>query len=210
MRRSSRCARSSTGCPTRAWRWRGGPRRCSSSTGPIDSAAPAPTRPRLADAGRARRCPRCEAVFYPRIAPAMMVLITRDGPSGRELLLARGTRFSIPLYSALAGFVEPSESLEECVHREVREEVGLRVRELRYFGSQCWPFPHSLMVAFLAEWDGGEIVCDPGEIGEARFFPVNALPPMLPHRLSVARKLLEAAVAEARGSGEGPALACGR
>ncbi len=147
------------------------------------------------DGGRARRCPRCEAVYYPRLAPAMMALVTRRGPAGRELLLARGTRFPLPMYSALAGFVEPSESLEECVRREIREEVGVRVKNLRYFGSQTWPFPHSLMVAFLAEWDGGEIVCDPEEIVEARWFRVDALP-MLPHRLSVARKLIDFAATD--------------
>lgn len=142
------------------------------------------------DGGRARRCPRCEEVYYPRLAPAMMALVTRQGARGRELLLARGTRFPQPIYSALAGFVEPSESIEECVQREVREEVGLRVKNLRYFGSQAWPFPHSLMIAFLAEWAGGEIACDPEEIVDARWFPVDALP-MLPHRLSVARKLID-------------------
>lgn len=151
------------------------------------------------DGGRARCCPRCEAVFYPRLAPAMMALVLRDGPSGRELLLARGTRFPLPIYSALAGFVEPSETLEECVHREVREEVGLHVKSLRYFGSQAWPFPHSLMVAFLAEWAGGDIAIDPEEITEARWFPLDALP-MLPHRLSVARKLIDFAILEARQS----------
>jgi NAD+ diphosphatase len=156
-------------------------------------ACAAPTE--LADDGRARRCPRCDATVYPRIAPAMMALVTRAGPAGRELLLARGKRFSVPIYSALAGFVEPSESLEECVHREVGEEVGLRVKNLRYFGSQCWPFPHSLMVAFLAEHAGGEIACDPAEITDAQWFPLTRLP-MLPHRLSVARKLIDHAVAE--------------
>lgn len=150
----------------------------------------------LDDGGRARRCPRCDAVFYPRLAPAMMVLVTRQGPAGRELLLARGNRFSTPIYSALAGFVEPSETLEESVHREVREEVGVEVRALRYFGSQCWPFPHSLMVAFLAEHAGGEISCDPSEIVDAQWFPVDRLP-MLPHRLSVARKLIDHAIREA-------------
>ena len=101
-----------------------------------------------------------------------------------------------PIYSALAGFVEPSETLEACVHREVSEEVGVRVRNLRYFGSQSWPFPHSLMVAFLCEHDGGEIACDPAEIVDAQWFPVGRLP-LLPHRLSVARRLIEHAVAEA-------------
>ena len=153
----------------------------------------------LADDGRARRCPRCDAAVYPRIAPAMMVLVTRQGPSGRELLLARGKRFNVPIYSALAGFVEPSESLEECVHREVREEVGVRVGNLRYFGSQCWPFPHSLMVAFLAEHAGGEIACDGAEIVDAQWFPLDRLP-MLPHRLSVARKLIAHAVELGRGA----------
>jgi len=159
-------------------------------------ACAAPTE--LDDGGRARRCSRCGATFYPRLAPAMMALVTREGPAGRELLLARGRRFSIPIYSALAGFVEPSETLEESVHREVREEVGVEVRGLRYFASQCWPFPHSLMVAFLAEHAGGEIACDPSEIVDARWFPVDRLP-MLPHRLSVARRLIEHAVAEAGG-----------
>ena len=154
------------------------------------------------DGGRARRCPACGEVSYPRLAPAMMVLVTRQGPAGTELLLASGARIgrsggTTPLiYSALAGFVEPSESLEDCVRREVDEEVGLRVRDLRYFGSQCWPFPHSLMVAFTAEYAGGEIHCQEGEIVDAQWFPVDRLP-ALPHRLSVARRLIDHAVAEA-------------
>ena len=92
--------------------------------------------------------------------------------------------------------MEPSESLEDCVRREVDEEVGLRVRGLRYFDSQCWPFPHSLMVAFLAEYAGGEIHCQEGEIADAQWFAVGRLP-ALPHRLSVARRLIDYAVAEA-------------
>lgn len=146
------------------------------------------------DEGRARRCPACGEVCYPRIAPAMMVLVTRPGCRGPELLLARGARFGAPVYSALAGFVEPSESLEDCVRREVHEEVGLTVRALRYFGSECWPFPHSLMVAFLAEYAGGEIRCQEGEIADAQWFPVDRLP-ALPHRLSVARRLIDHACA---------------
>ncbi len=156
-------------------------------------ACAAPTAP--GDEGRARRCPACGQVSYPRLAPAMMALVLRDGPGGRELLLARGTRFSTPVYSALAGFVEPSETLEECLRREVREEVGLEVRGLRYFGSQAWPFPHSLMVAFLCEHAGGELCCQEGEIVDAQWFPVDRLP-LLPHRLSVARSLIDHAVAE--------------
>jgi NAD+ diphosphatase len=148
-----------------------------------------------ADSSRARRCSRCGLMVYPRVAPAMMVLVTRQGAAGRELLLARGTRFPWPMYSALAGFVEPSETLEDCVHREVREEVGLHVRNLRYFRSQAWPFPNSLMVAFLADYAGGEIACDPAEISDAQWFPVDRLP-TLPHRLSIARMLIDHAIAE--------------
>jgi len=155
-------------------------------------ACAAPTEP--CDQGRGRRCTACGDVCYPRLAPAMMVLVMRQGPGGRELLLATGRRFASPVvYSALAGFVEPSESLEDCVRREVQEEVGLRVRGLRYFGSECWPFPHSLMVAFVAEYDGGEIHCQDGEIVDAQWFPINRLP-ALPHRLSVARRLIDFAV----------------
>lgn len=148
------------------------------------------------EGGGARRCPACGESYYPRLAPAMMVLVTRQAPGGRELLLATGARGKAPVYSALAGFVEPSESLEDCVRREVDEEVGLKVRRLRYFRSQCWPFPHSLMVAFLADYAGGEIRCQEGEIADAQWFTVDRLP-TLPHRLSVARQLIDHAVAEA-------------
>jgi NAD+ diphosphatase len=161
-------------------------------------ACAAPTEP--GDEGRARRCPACGQVSYPRLAPAMMALVHREGERGRELLLARGTRFSTPIYSALAGFVEPSESLEECVRREVREEVGVEVRGLRYFGSQAWPFPHSLMVAFLVEHAGGELRCQEGEIVDAQWFPLDRLP-LLPHRLSVARRLIDFAVKEGLAEG---------
>jgi NAD+ diphosphatase len=149
----------------------------------------------IADECRARGCPRCGEVSYPRIAPAIMALIKRDSAAGRELLLARGARFQTPIYSALAGFVEPSESLEDCIHREVLEEVGVRVRHLRYFGSESWPFPHSLMIGFVADYDSGEIVCQAGEIVDAQWFPLNRLP-RLPHRLSLARSLINATIAE--------------
>jgi NAD+ diphosphatase len=151
------------------------------------------------DGSRARACPSCREVFYPRLAPAVMALVTRETAEGRELLLARGRRFQTPVYSALAGFVEPSESLEECARREVLEEVGLRVGRLRYFASETWPFPHSLMVGFLAEYLTGEIVCQPDEIVDARWFPPDRLP-LLPHRLSLARRLIEHTIAEASGA----------
>jgi len=147
------------------------------------------------DFGRARRCPACGEIVYPCIAPAMMVLVKRDAARGRELLLARGARFASPVYSALAGFVEPSESVEECVHREIFEEIGVRVCNLRYFGSQSWPFPHSLMIAFTADHESGEIACEAGEIADARWFPLDNLPE-LPGRLSISRRLINAAIAE--------------
>jgi NAD+ diphosphatase len=104
---------------------------------------------------RAMFCGRCDVRHYPRISPSMIVLITR----GDDILLARSPRYVPGMYSTLAGFVEPGESAEDCVRREVYEEVGLEVRSLRYMGSQCWPFPHSMMLGFHAEYAGGDIRC---------------------------------------------------
>ncbi len=147
------------------------------------------------DEQRARRCVKCGAVVYPRISPAMMVLIKRDTSVGRELLLARGARFPGAFYSALAGFVEPSESIEDCVRRETCEEVGVKVRNLCYYGSQSWPFPHSLMIAFVADYDSGEIVCQPGEIVDAQWFALDRLP-ALPLPISIARCMINHVIAE--------------
>lgn len=145
--------------------------------------------PTQAKAGEsAMACPRCGLLAYPRISPAVMVLI-RDGD---RLLLARSPRFKAGVYSALAGFVEPGETLEECAVREVREEVGVEIANLRYFHSQPWPFPNSLMVAFFADYAGGVITPDPGEIEAADWFPLTALPP-LPEPISISRRLIEAA-----------------
>jgi NAD+ diphosphatase len=135
---------------------------------------------------RCTRCAGCELAFYPRIAPAIIVLVRR----GDQALLARAARFTSGFYSTLAGFVEPGESLEETLVREVREEVGIEVREVRYFGSQPWPFPHSLMVGFFAEYAGGEIRVDGVEIVDARWFDRHALPPV-PPRPSIARRLID-------------------
>lgn len=137
---------------------------------------------------RARRCAGCGLTAYPRICPAMMALVTR----GRQLLLARGVNFPPGRYSALAGFLEAGESIEEAVVREVREEVGVDVGAMRYFGSQSWPFPNSLMIAFEAEYAGGELRADPAELADAQWFDVDALP-QLPPRLSIARALIERA-----------------
>lgn len=141
----------------------------------------------------AMQCPACGLVVYPRISPAIMVLV-RDG---ERLLLARSPRFKPGVYSALAGFVEAGESLEHCAAREVREEVGIEIANLRYFSSQSWPFPNSLMVAFFADYAGGELQLDPAEIEDARWCTVDDLP-MLPDRLSISRRLIEAALAELR------------
>jgi NAD+ diphosphatase len=142
---------------------------------------------------RAKECERCGYVAYPRISPAMMVLVTR----GHELLLARANRFPGAMYSALAGFVEPGETIEDCVHREVHEEVGIDVDDLRYFASQSWSFPHSLMIAYTARYAGGELRPDPGEIADVKWFAVDALPD-LPTPLSIARLLIETTAAKLR------------
>ena len=133
-------------------------------------------------------CAGCDLVVYPRISPAIMVLISR----GDELLLARSHRFKPGVFSALAGFVEAGETLEQCAVREVREEVGIEITNLRYFGSQPWPFPDSLMVAFFADYAGGTIQPDPLEIEAAGWFLRDALP-ILPEPVSIARQLIDAA-----------------
>ena len=139
---------------------------------------------------RAKQCPACGYVAYPRVSPAMMVLVTRE----RELLLARAHRFPAAVYSALAGFVEAGESIEDCIHREVREEVGVEVQGLRYVASQSWPFPHSLMIAYTAEYARGDVrPCDE-EIADARWFALDALP-QLPNPVSIARQLIDTTVA---------------
>ena len=148
------------------------------------------TATRMKECERAKECPACGYVSYPRITPAMMVLITR----GRQILLARAPRFPPGMFSALAGFVEPGETIEDCIRREVREEVGLEVDGIRYFSSQSWAFPHSLMIAYTAEYAGGELKPDETEIAEARWFACDAVP-KLPPSISISRRLIEATVA---------------
>jgi NAD+ diphosphatase len=141
---------------------------------------------------RARECPACGLIVYPRLAPAIMALVRR---APDEILLARSHRFPPGMHSALAGFVEPGESLEQCLEREVLEEVGVAVQNVRYFASQPWPFPHSLMIAFVADWKSGEIRIDPREIESARWFSIRSLP-KLPQPISISRRLIDAVVAE--------------
>ncbi len=138
---------------------------------------------------RAKLCPNCGHTSYPRLSPAMIVRVTRQGENGREILLARAHNFRPGLYSVLAGFVEPGETLEGCVRREICEEVGLIVKNIRYFGSQPWPFPNSLMIAFTAEYDSGEIKLGEAEMADARWFTPETLP-QIPPPTSISRRLI--------------------
>jgi NAD+ diphosphatase len=140
---------------------------------------------------RAKQCTNCGHTSYPRISPAVIVSIERQGETGKELLLARNHRHPKGFFSVLAGFVEPGESLEECVRREVREEVAIEVDNIRYFGSQSWPFPNSLMIAFTAEYAGGHIQLEEEELAEAGWFAAKKLPPV-PPKASIARQMIDA------------------
>ncbi|TWI60640.1 NAD+ diphosphatase [Pseudoduganella lurida] len=141
-----------------------------------------------AEGERAYKCPECGFTAYPQICPAMMVLIRK----GDQVLLASHANGATTRYTALAGFLEAGESVEEAVHREVYEEVGLRVHNLQYFSSQSWPFPNSLMIAFTADYLSGEIRTDPAEIADARWFGPGDPWPEIPHAVSIASALLAA------------------
>jgi NAD+ diphosphatase len=143
---------------------------------------------KLAGNDRSFRCPACNMTAYPRISPAMMVLIRK----GDSVLLAMHAQSPYKRYTALAGFLEAGESVEDAIHREVYEEVGLRVHNLRYFGSQSWPFPHSLMLAYTADYLDGEIRVDTEEIAEARWFGPDDDWPERPITVSIAAELLAA------------------
>lgn len=144
----------------------------------------------------ARLCPSCGQVTYPRLSPAVLARVHRDG----RILLARNAAFKTGIFSVLAGFVEPGESFEDCVVREVEEEVGIRVRNVRYLGSQPWPFPDSLMVGFEAEWESGELSPDGVEIAEAGWYGPGDHPP-LPLPGSLSRRVIDAAFGAAEGPG---------
>lgn len=142
---------------------------------------------------RARVCPRCTLAHYPRLSPAVIMLVERDG----RALLARNARYPRAFHTCLAGFVEIGETLEECVAREVHEEAGIAVTDIRYAGSQPWPFTSSIMIAFTARWAGGEIVADPTELVDADWFAPDAMP-SLPSHISISRALIDAFVARNR------------
>jgi NAD+ diphosphatase len=140
-----------------------------------------------AESDRSRKCHKCNQLFYPRLSPSIIVLVTR----GEEILLAKNANARNNFYSTLAGFVEPGESLEETVHREVFEEVGIKVKNLKYFNSQPWPFPNSLMLGFHAEYESGEIVIQEEEIGDAQWFHYTEMPNR-PAMVSISGWLIDA------------------
>jgi NAD+ diphosphatase len=135
---------------------------------------------------RVRTCARCGHGAFPRLSPAVIALVERDG----RALLAKNARIKMPFHTVLAGFVEVGESLEEAVAREIGEEAGIAIHDVRYFGSQPWPFSGSLMVGFTARWKSGELCAAEEEIVEAGWFAPDELP-RLPPRLSIARELID-------------------
>lgn len=147
-------------------------------------ACAAPTE--VSEADRSRTCPNCKFPMYPRLAPAMIVAVERDD----EILLARSPHFPPGIMSVLAGFVEPGESAEHAVEREVYEETSIYVKNVRYFSSQAWPFPNSLMLGFCADYDGGEIKVDGVEVTEADWFKAREMPNFFPGRVSISQWLI--------------------
>lgn len=131
-------------------------------------------------------CSVCGSHHFPHIHPCIIVLVRRPG----EILLARKPEWAPNRYSLIAGFLEFGESLEEAVVREVAEETGVSIKNIRYIGSQCWPFPSQVMAGFIADYAGGDLVIQESELEDARWFPVDALPDLPPGR-SIARYLLD-------------------
>ncbi|MBK8184141.1 MAG: NAD(+) diphosphatase [Candidatus Competibacteraceae bacterium] len=151
----------------------------------------APTQRRAHE--RARHCTACDFAAFPRLSPVIMVRVEWEG----KILLARAPRFAAGVYSVLAGFVEAGETLEQAIHREIAEEVNIQVQNPRYFASQSWPFPHSLMIAFTADYAGGDLQVDGRELLEAGWFAPDALPG-LPSPMSMAWRLIQDFTARVR------------
>ena len=135
---------------------------------------------------RSKICEACPCVIYPNTSPAIIVLITH----GTKILLGRSPHFPPKIYSNLAGFIDAGENCEMAIHREVAEEVGIKIKNLQYFSSQSWPFPNSFMIGFKAEYASGEICINPNEIEDAQWFEVDELPP-LPSKCSIARHMID-------------------
>lgn len=145
---------------------------------------------------RSRTCKRCNLVQFPRLSPAMIVAVERDD----EILLARSPHFPPGILSVLAGFVEPGESAEEAVAREVKEETNIDVEDVRYFASQPWPFPNSLMLGFTARYRGGEIAVDGVEIEEAGWYRYDQMPTTFAGNISISQWLMNDFI-ERKGGG---------
>ena len=145
---------------------------------------------------RAKRCPACGLLSYPRLSPAIIIAVVRRDGDTNHILLARNHRFPPGRFSVLAGYVEPGETLEDCARREVYEEVGVHIQDITYFSSQPWPFPHSLMIGFTANYAGGDITLEEAEIAEAHWFAADALPG-IPPPMTIARRLIDWFVAGA-------------
>ena len=135
---------------------------------------------------RGKICEKCQLINYPRISPAVIAAVVKEN----KILLAKANRFKRNMYSVLAGFVEAGETLEECVKREVKEEVNIELENIKYFGSQPWPFPDSLMVGFTADYKSGELSVDNNEIADAGWFTPENLP-NIPGKFSIARELID-------------------
>lgn len=135
---------------------------------------------------RAKICPSCHYITYPRLSPAIIVLVRNDD----SVLMIHGIHAPPGMYSLVAGFVEPGETIEHAVHREVQEEAGIRIKNVRYCASEPWPFPNSLMIGFIADYDGGDIIPDGVEVDNASWFDRNNLP-VLPPKLSLTRALID-------------------
>ena len=133
-----------------------------------------------------KKCPRCGNEMFPAISPAILVLIRK----GEEILLVRARNFRGTFYGLVAGFLETGETLAQCVEREVKEETGLQIRNISYFGNQPWPYPSGLMIGFVADYAGGEIRLQDEELSAAEFFSKDKLPE-IPHKLSLARKMID-------------------
>jgi NAD+ diphosphatase len=149
------------------------------------------TRTRIGE--HAKQCTRCGQLYFPRVSPAVITAVIHNN----RILLAHNRRFRDGIYSLIAGFVEPGETLEECVRREVREEVGIRITAITYFGSQPWPFPDALMIAFVARYHSGRITVDDKEIEDAQWFDAFHLP-QIPAPGSISRRIIDWFVAKQR------------
>ena len=143
--------------------------------------------PHISPHERALVCPKCGYAAYPKICPAVIVLVTK----GNKILLQRNTHYKLRNWTLVAGFVDAGENFEDAVRREVREEASIEVKDLRYFGSQAWPFPSNIMVAFRAEHASGELTPDGEEVVESGWFDKEHLPE-IPHKGSIARAMIDA------------------